>query len=423
MWQHNITDARYTSPGGKEFVFAFEDVTSETDLKSTAFSISGKDGAYVQSHGRAGRRFPFTCIFYGSNCIDAADNFEKALCEKGYGELQHPVYGVFKVVPTGTIKRSDALVSGLNQSTVDIEFSETLVDTSLPQSQTLLESGIEESIDAFENAAALDFAENIKADSATEMIETQNMLKNQKKTIVDDMAKLSSSGKNGWQNFQSLAKEMDNSINSVFVSSLTVGRQFVNILKTPSRMAVSTMLKIDGYSNLIKNLINNSKRDPVGINNTRNQYAATRLNLFSSLAFLSSGVALGLGSGKNSSAVFLSREEAVSAAEIIESLLQDIKSYHDSKVEKNIFVDSDISYKELINIVYASIKVIQGSFFSLPSRRIIKLGRDRQLIELTAELYGDLEKIDNVITDNNLNADEIEILPMGKEITYYVEVI
>jgi len=59
---------------------------------------------------------------------------------------------------------------------------------------------------------------------------------------------------------------------------------------------------------------------------------------------------------------------------------------------------------------------------SLPMRRTITLDQDRQIIELVCELYGSPDYIDKFISDNDLSADELEVLPMGREVTYHVQI-
>ncbi len=420
-WQDRIKDAVYTAPSGRSFTFLYEDISKDTDLKTSTFVFSGKSGAYIQSHGRAGRRFPFTCIFSGEDCMDEADAFEDALAEKGYGELQHPVYGVFKVVPTGTIKRRDNLVTGLNESIVETEFSETITDVDLPESEVAVDSVIQENLDTFEEVSAQEFADNFFFETAGEAIQGQNVVNAQVYLTSQSLVEIAKQEPSAYSKFQTILKSLENTIDNIFLEKLNAGRQILNLLKTPSRILVSAMVKIDGYQQLINQLIGQYSRDPVGVNNMRNQFASTRLNLFGALADLASGIALAsLSSSRGRPAVFSSREEAILAAETLELLLEQAKEFQDSKISKDIFVDTDGGYSELLSIVYGSVQIIINASFSLPTRKIIVLDRDRQLIELTAELYGDLDKIDDVILQNNLNADEIEILSMGTEITYYV---
>ena len=72
------------------------------------------------------------------------------------------------------------------------------------------------------------------------------------------------------------------------------------------------------------------------------------------------------------------------------------------------------------DVVSNSIQHIIDSSFSLPNRKSIILGEDRQIVELVYELYGNLNRLDEFIVDNNLNYNEIEVIPMGREVAYYV---
>jgi hypothetical protein len=114
----------------------------------------------------------------------------------------------------------------------------------------------------------------------------------------------------------------------------------------------------------------------------------------------------------------------VAVAVQLNSLLQTIREYEDKKIEGNTFIDTNAStYILLTQLVNKSIQLILNACFSLPMRRTIKLDRDRNYIELCAELYGDVDDyyLDSLIIENNLNIDEMEIIPMGREVTYYVE--
>ena len=103
-WDTDIIEAVYTAPSGKKYNFQYDSkLSSETDLKTATFTFPERDGALVVPLGVGGRRFAFTCYFYGKNSNKDADAFENGLKERGYGELQHPIYGTHKVVPTGTI--------------------------------------------------------------------------------------------------------------------------------------------------------------------------------------------------------------------------------------------------------------------------------------------------------------------------------
>jgi hypothetical protein len=105
-------------------------------------------------------------------------------------------------------------------------------------------------------------------------------------------------------------------------------------------------------------------------------------------------------------------------------MLETITAFGDTKVAQNVFVDSDPeAYLALTRVARMSVRLILHVSFALPMQRTITLDRDRQAIELCAELYGSVENgvIDRFIRQNNLNIDEIGLLPMGKKVSYYVQ--
>ena len=86
-------------------------------------------------------------------------------------------------------------------------------------------------------------------------------------------------------------------------------------------------------------------------------------------------------------------------------------------------MDSDSNTMLLLSrLVYSSVQLIMTASLSLPMRRTITLDQDRQIVELVCELYGAEDYIDKFIADNDLSLDEMEIIPMGREVSYYVQV-
>ena len=59
--------------------------------------------------------------------------------------------------------------------------------------------------------------------------------------------------------------------------------------------------------------------------------------------------------------------------------------------------------------------------FTLKQEFRITLDRPRTIIDLAAELYGEVDgQLDFLISSNNLTGSEILDLPRGREIVYYV---
>jgi hypothetical protein len=494
MPDKELLEAKYTSPSGKEFTFLWEKVSKKTQLKTGVFTFPDKDGAHVQHQGGGPTAFPFQCIFNGEDHIKNADNFEAALLERDVAELQHPLYGIRKVIPTGDIQRDNDYVNILNETHVTITFTETLADEKPTKLESVTADEIENDYDEFSESAAADFAESLNIETIDEELEIQAILNSEADILNDNLLGLVSSadsirsdfdvpaidsvaGKSKFADFITSMRELKNNIKSFLNKSeslvqkaINIARLKLNLMKLPSRMIINITEKIKGYSRLIAQILNQFKNDPYGTNKIKNAFASTRLVLSGAIASVSSGAALSIansagrggaltpagsgggvagsapgagggasgggsasggttgggsvaGTGAAASGV-LTREAAVAVAVQLKSMLQDIQDFEDVKIEKNNFIDSNAStYLLMVQLINKSIQLILTSCFALPMKRTIKLDRDRNFIELCAELYGTVEDVylDRLIIENNLNIDELEIVPMGREVTYYVE--
>jgi hypothetical protein len=478
-----IQEARYTSPSGKEIIFSWETAKRDTELKTGVYTFPGHDGALVQHQGMGARTFPLVCIFSGPDCTDKADDFEAALIERGIAELQHPIYGTIKVKPVGHIEREDDPVNKLGQSTVTVTFTETITGEEAAALNEVAADAIDEKYEEFSEAAAADFAEaitdSIDTPDITDQLETQSALETQTQTIIDTLQPIAASDKKGFADWLASAKELKDNIKNlyakaksgaakienVYVKALNIGRLTLRLIKLPSDLSVALAEKIKGYSTLTAALINQYKNDPFGITKIKNAYETATLALTGAAAAIASGSALTVaevaaktgaapagtarssmgsaaspgtgasagggtadstggsaGIAADKSAGTASREEAVEAANKVAEFFENTTAFQDMKIAQNAFVDAaPAAHIALTELVYSSIQLVLNAAFALPMQKTIVLDRDRQVIELCAELYGTTDYLDDFIIENNFNLDEIELLPMGKKVSYYVK--
>jgi len=469
-------EGKYTAPSGKEHIFAYGDVSRETELKTGVYTYPMRDGARVQHQGKGATTFPLECIFHGEKCMEDASAFEEALIERGTGELQHPIYGTFKVKPTGNITRDDKLVTSANQSTVTITFTETIDDDDEDHLNEVAADEVDENHDAFEDVAAEDFAESIAdVESVGEELAVQAALEAQTQTIIDSLQPIAMSDKKTFADWLASANELKDKIKrlyqkgmkiagkveSTYSKALGIARLTLRLMKLPARLSVTLLSKLQGYSALTTSLINQFRNDPFDIKKIEKAYSAAVLGISGSIASIASGAAISTAeaaaspggssatkktpsqtsssqsassetssasssaggyvlSSSNSGAA--SREAAVEAASKIIEMLESMAVFSDSKTGQDVFVDANAaSYIALNTLVYQSAQLIMNASFSLPMQRTFTLDRDRQVIELCAELYGTVDCLDDFIISNNFNIDEIELLPMGTRVTHYVQ--
>lgn len=443
-WTDEIGEAAYTSPSGKRMAFNFDSgLERKTPLKTAENTFPDVDGAEVQSLGLGGKKFPMTAIFSGADCMSEASAFEELLCERGYGILEHPIYGKHTVVPTGEIGRSDDVVSALNESRVTVTFAETITDRAFPDSEVAASDALTSAIDGYEDAAVASFAEMIETGSVDDELQLQSVLKTQSDTLfkgVTNIAEMSGDLQEKRSLLQTIQTWKGNvqgwigKVDELAKNAQNIATVLIKTARLPAEIAVGAMAKIEGYASVIKDIINNVKSDPVGVNAIKNQYAATSTMLGAMVAAMGFGVAksaadaggatLGSSGGRFanvSAGGFMSRASVLSAGDAILEQFEVYKDYMDSQTEKDAFVDTGEGYAALLETVISAVQLLQEAAFDLPMTRTVKLGRDRHVIELLCELYGEegFDRLDQFITDNGLTADEIVLLPMGREVRYY----
>lgn len=458
-WAEDINEAVYTAPSGKRIVFGYDSALSRsTPLKTAEHTFPDVDGAEIQSLGLGGKKFPMTAIFSGGECLSLADAFEAALCERGYGTLEHPIYGKHTVVPTGTIERTDDLVSALNESRVKITFSETLTE-SLPLSKLATEDALDAAMNRYENVASSSFLNLIVTGSVDDELQLQGVMTTQDNSLFKGITKLCEKCSNIKEK-QSLLQRLNefklnvtswvSKVDTLASKAQEIATVVIKAARLPSEIAIEGMAKIEGYSSVVKDLLNNVKMDPVGANAIKNQFAATSTMVGAMVASLSFGVAksakegasasyeenenseiaVNYGSagssgsevvGQSNAGKILSRGDVFAIADAVAVQFEVYKDYIDGQVAKSAFVDTGESYEAVLETVIKSVQMLHEVAFDLPMARTIKLGKDRQLYELLCELYGKqgFDRADEFIMDNGLNADEIELIPMGREVRYY----
>lgn len=468
-WNDEIGEAAYTSPSGKRMTFNYDSgLERKTTLKTAENVFPDVDGAEIQSLGLGGKKFPMTAIFSGADCLKQADDFEALLCERGYGILEHPIYGKYNVVPTGEIGRSDNLVFGLNESSVKVTFSETITATAFPESDVASEDTLASAADGYEDAASSSFSELVETGSIDDKLQLQSVLKMQADSLYKGISNMVKKAGDKAEELQQKAQTYKNNVtgwinkvDQLAENAQNIATVLIKTARLPSEIAISALAKIEGYSSIIKDMINNVKKDPLGLKAVRNQYAATSTMVGALVAAMGFGVAKtassasmgrvssstgsvtsgssgsagassgGISGGKGGavspnaanveSGGFQSRAAVLNAADLIAEQFEVYKEYVDSQIEKDAFVDTGEGYSALLETIVSAVKVLETVSFDLPVTRILKLDRDRQVLELLCELYGEagFDRLDQFIADNELTADEIVLLPMGREVHYY----
>ena len=411
-WTDRILTATYISPTGGIFLFQYENVSVESDKKTAVFTFPEIDGAFIQDLGRAGRRFPFVLFFSGEDYDIVSDSFLRALEEKGIGTLIHPLYGVKSVVPTGTFTRRDDLLTGANQAAFNVTFSETLTGLTFPASIENVVNIIKDAITAYQTAMSFQFSDVLNVITASEEIAIEQTFEAQRGIIDLQFESIVKTSDELNASFQTVNNSLREQIANIKDIPDIVSSQLITLIRIPSESTKKLSEKITAYNTVIDVELSKDVYESNNYNNEpANSFISNMVQVYSSLVAVCDSVLI-----EN----FNTRNEAISVSEQILNKFDEIKLWLDNNLTSLGLVDTGEAYESFLNVLSLTTSYLIDLSFDLPSERFRILGEETNIIPLVSELYGDLEQLDFFIITNNLTCDEIEILPQGKEVVYYV---
>lgn len=387
-WDDRIKAAAYVAPSGGRIGFAYEDVSRNFDKQTSGFNFPTGFGTYVQDNGTTGRKYPLIAYFSGPDCDEQASAFEDALAESGIGKLEHPIYGTVDVVPYGTVTRRDPLKTAANQSVVEVTFWETL-PLVYPAAQNDPASDVlAAAFGAGDGLAGMTVSNFQKfKTSMTKLVGTISAViggVKELKTTVDSYVR-------------NITGFLD--AGAAFVADAITS--VVDLISLPSTISTSFKSKLDLYKTIISSAFGSDSKD----------YKASRVV---SVAAVIGSVATAVETE------FATQTEAIAAANDVLELAAAVEQWSQQQAETDSDSDYEV-YKPLIEAVSLCAGYLVEESFSLKKERKITIDRPRTIIDLCAELYGEIdEKLDFMIASNNLSGSEILELPPGRGILYYV---
>lgn len=427
-YEDRIVEAIYTSPSGKDFRFKYENLQKEIVKKTTAFNFPDVEGTYIQDLGKSGRRYPMRVIFWGADYDKTADEFDAAIEEKGAGRLRHPFYGEFDVVPMGTIKRRDDLVTAANQAIYDITFWET-IDIVFPTSVVNVQNSIEDGLFAYEVAQSENFGDSISAETPSEQLGLIDSAKAAIRKVKREMAAIANATDEISRDFNNLFDIIDDSIDILIGTPTLLAGQLIQLSKLPARSQSSIGAKLESYRSLIDSFVSGPSNQFQPGNDSENDNSFTVNNLMASVAVTAS-----IESTISEFSVYSTRTQIIAA---IERLIDSFNSYVDWSDDNrerliqgvlptkepgtNDLIDTGEGYQNLQDIFSLAAGRLTEIVFTALQERSVRLTRDRSLLDFAAEFYGEIDtELDFIIESNNLSGSEILGLSKGREMLYYV---
>lgn len=474
-WETRLAEAAYTPPSGTRITFDYEDIQYKFDKRGAAFEFPDVDGTYVQERGSGGRRFPMRVLFSGGDCDLQAQVFEAALLERGFGLLESPLYGTRTVKPTGEITRRDDLKTAANQVIFEVTFFETF-ESPYPIDQENSASAALAALEIFGSASSAEFASALSIGSVSEeqgFLDTVNGLLSDVSGQLDKIAAVQEVVND---EFQEINSTINNTIDTLIAEPLDLAVATQQLIQLPGTALANIVDRLEGYSNLAANIFgaNDAVSEPggpgglgpqidsnTGVGNdaqepnkfhTRNLFASTYVSgsvlsviytdTSKGAATADSGVNRRRADAKRTGVVaagnaFATAGQAVDAAESLLTQVDNLIAWQDAnwlsinggnltEAEQADFIsaptnlDQGGSLRHLQDAALIAAGYLIDLSFNLAREKRFVLTSPRSIIDLCAELYGDVDGVlDFFIDSNSLTGDEILELPRGRSIVYY----
>lgn len=413
-WQKKVKQAAYISPLGFRTIFLYEDVAKSFDKKTTDFDFPKSNNTYVQDFGRTGRKLPLRIFFSGDNYLKEALAFEASIQSAGIGRLEHPVYGTINVVPFGEINRRDNLKTEANQTVLEVVFFETIIEI-FAGSITDLADLVLEALDLYNEAASGQLNTEIILNKIIESSGFKTFYAGLVRGTLDSLNTVVATTPDVQKQFSQVSQSMLADLESTQVPNVEVlGLQATTLVQLPSRATGALISdRLNAFDTAFQILVNKDNiQQPAYDNRVANEFFSRD---FYSATYLS-GVALAM-----INADFKIKKEALSTVDFLLSRFDQWIEWRDANYDILAMDDTGGLYASLLETVSNVVDYIIALSFSLQTEKRIILTENRSILDLVAELYGELdEKLDFFINTNNLSGSEILELPRGREIVYYV---
>jgi hypothetical protein len=404
-----LREAAYTSPSGLRYALQFDDLERSGGKKAAISELPQQNTASVQDLGNQAERYPMSIYFVGDNYDIASDALWSALSEKGPGTLQHSRYGDILVLPI-TWSCAEKFVDGIGRVDYRIEFIKVQENTIFPITSTNTKETVFSTVENELNESITENAEQFTPENSADLAGVIQTVVAAVQGYYDRFAPIVAEAIEIATLFEKTVNELLRDINAISADPTKLYGYIVEIAKIPSLADVPIIKKVQAYYD---SLVSISTIPP----ETTAQAATSTQSILS--IFGASSISSTIGSISN-------RGEAKSIIDKLESI-QAIVQQSIEGVE-DIIPEYKTPVEVLSNLIdsasMAKSSIINNSFGLKTEKRLI-LPTERTPLDLITELYG--ESIDNIdalldefIVINNLQGNEISIIPSGREVVYYV---
>lgn len=398
--------------------FVVDRVTLVGGKKGSEHDRPKRKGGSAEDLGPKIVHFQVDAFVNGADYLDQRDALEEALDTKGPGELVLPTRGSI-----GALAREWSITEEVNREGGTARFTIDFVETTLPNliqsvaapEQQVLAFG-DESIELL----AQEYTEQIDLEDTASVEQVLTDVKASKQTITDQLKGVVEEVNS---EFNALSSIVDGTIDDLLPEDpLTILTNIQQLIALPAAVENSFSALQSKYKELIEDTLSTYPLT----------YISSRLaGLQCVHAETIAGSALvALGTAATTSD-FSSRESILAANALIKNLFDSYTERLDEysslfisggqfyeELEQNRFTPSYDNALKIKAVIDNTSLTLVNRAFTLPREAVVVLDRDRTLIDLCFELYGNMEKVEELIDVNAIS--DPYLIPAFTHVVYYV---
>lgn len=407
-----------TSPDGNVFKALYQGSPRSKSKKLGIFSYPQFKGEIVQDLDINSSRYPMTIYFQGPDHDKEADLFYKSFDERGQWEVIHPVHGVLPLQPI-SINENNLPVENSSFTSFDLEWIE-------PANITVFLTP-EEAIAAVEaqakktNLSLLDQLSKLKQDTFAKIQAAKAAIDAVTNVIDSVIGPIAATVTELNDAFNQIQGSIQNLLDSAILDPLQLLGQITNLVQLPALALNDFQARFESYKEAAESIFGFNPDTA-----TDENFNVTLINELTLGAILVASAQIGASSD------FTTRSQVIDGADQSAQLLLDItnnldvqQALYDSVDIDNQYFSQSSAYNDILYLSALSQRALLLSLFDLSIEKRFILKKQRSTLEITATEYGALGNADSdflwdlLISSNNLQGNDILILPAGREVVIY----
>jgi len=416
----------FKSPEGSEFKAKWRGSPRTVSKKLGIFSYPKVKGDVVEDMEVFSNRFRLTFYFDGDNNDKTAAAFFYAIKESGTWEINHPVHGFFELQPISVEEIDNPVESG-NITEISSEWIEP-IDPDTEQTARELAGIVDGLGDDLGLGALQAFVDAVN--TASETLEktlslTAMAIENGSEKALSPLTAVNDLIYNTQLATQ---RSLQRIYNATVLDSQALGAQMQDLLRNPSLAISDIDARLSYYDDMQDELfdtlpggLNSQIPTTAPANQKKNSTLTCELGL-NAVTQARSQIAI-TGPLKTRAHAVGIAEEILDRFNAIHIKLEEVQTdLSDQLIENQYFANG--AYGLASNLVGQTVRYLLLAAFDLKVERKFTLDRPRAPIEIAVTEYGDLGSIDDIydlfIESNDLQGDDLLLLPAGRQVVIYV---